>query len=103
MQENDKPIANPLVVLREEFDEWAILFDPDTGNAFGLNPVGIFIWKRLDGHRTIQDILEELRENCEDMPNKAKDHLKDFIRELVNQRFAELKIKENDHEGNENA
>jgi hypothetical protein len=43
------PVANPLIVLREEFDDWAILFDPDTGNAFGLNPTGVFIWKLLDG------------------------------------------------------
>ena len=35
--QTEKPIANPLIVLREEFDDWAILFDPDTGDAFGLN------------------------------------------------------------------
>ncbi len=42
MQDHDKPIpvANPSVVLREEFDNRAILFDPDTGDAFGINPVG---------------------------------------------------------------
>ena len=49
MEPHDKPIANPLVVLREEFDDWAILFDPDTGNAFGLNPTGVYLWKLLDG------------------------------------------------------
>jgi hypothetical protein len=31
--EQKNPIANPLIVLREEFDDWAILFDPDTGSA----------------------------------------------------------------------
>jgi hypothetical protein len=44
---NDKPVANPLIVLHEEFDDWAILLDPDRGNAFGLNPTGIFVWKLL--------------------------------------------------------
>ena len=53
-----KPVANSLVVLREEFDDWAVLFDPDTGNACGLNPVGVFIWKRLDGRHTVPDILK---------------------------------------------
>ena len=33
--EKDKPIANPLIVLREEFDDRAILFDPDTGKRHG--------------------------------------------------------------------
>lgn len=46
-------IASQLVVFREEFDDRAILFDPESGNAFGLNQVSAFIWKRLDGKNTI--------------------------------------------------
>jgi SynChlorMet cassette protein ScmD len=59
----NKPLANPLVVLREEFDDWAILFDPDTGHAYGLNPVSVFIWKHLDGKHTMANILESLQAN----------------------------------------
>jgi len=88
MPDNDKPVANPLVMLREEFDDWAILFDPDSGNSFGLKPIGVFIWKRLDGWHTIEDILKELRENCENIPGKAEDHLKDFVQNLVEQGLA---------------
>jgi SynChlorMet cassette protein ScmD len=73
------------VVLRQEFDNWAILFDPDTGNAFGLKPIGVFVWKCLDGTHTIQDILKELRENCEGVPEDAQDHLKEFIGSLAEQ------------------
>ena len=89
MPDTAKPIANPLVVLREEFDNWAILFDPPTGNAFGLNPVGVFVWKRLDGLHTIKDILNELRKSCEKVPEKVEDHLKEFIQDLVEKGFAE--------------
>ena len=89
MPDTAKPIANPLVVLREEFDNWAILFDPATGNAFGLNPVGVFVWKRLDGQHTIKDILNELRKSCEKVPEKVEDHLKEFIQDLVEKGFAE--------------
>jgi SynChlorMet cassette protein ScmD len=85
MANGKKPIANQLVVLREEFDDWAILFDPDTGNAFGLNPVGVFIWKRLDGKHTMEDILKELRDNTEDVPEEGGDHLREFVKELVEQ------------------
>ncbi|GAG48199.1 unnamed protein product, partial [marine sediment metagenome] len=81
--EKDKPIVNPLIVLREEFDDWAILFDPDTGNAVGLNPVGVFIWKLLDGSHTVEDILKKLRESCEKVPKEVEDHFKDFIQSLV--------------------
>lgn len=88
MPDNDKPVTNPLVVLREEFDDWAVLFDPDSGNAFGLNPAGVFIWKQLNGRRTTQDILKSLHENCEEVPNEAQDHLKEFIKDLVEQGLA---------------
>jgi SynChlorMet cassette protein ScmD len=96
MQDHNKsvPAANPSVILREEFDSWAILFDPDTGDAFGINPVGVFIWKRLDGLHSIQDILKELRKNYENISEKAEEHLKEFIQEIVEKGFAEHKTQE---------
>jgi SynChlorMet cassette protein ScmD len=87
-RKTDTPIANPMLVLREEFDDWAILFDPDTGDGFGLNPVSVFIWKRLDGKHTIQDILLELREDCEDMPKNAEQEVNDFVHELIEKGYA---------------
>ena len=93
-REKNKPRANPSVVLREEFDDWAILFDPDTGNAVGLNPVGVFVWKLLDGSRTMQEILEKLRESCENVPKEAESHLKDFIESLVERGLAGHEVKE---------
>lgn len=88
MPDTPRPIANSLVVLREEFDDWAILFDPATGNAFGLNPVGVFVWKCLDGSRTIKEIVNELHENCEGVPEQAEGHLREFIQDLVEQGLA---------------
>jgi len=92
MPDCSKPLANPVVVLREEFDDWAILFDPDSGNAFGLSPVSVFIWKRLDGHHSVDNILKELRENAEGVPEEAGEHLKEFIGELVEQGLAGYEI-----------
>lgn len=79
----DSPIANPMLVLREEFDDWAVLFDPDTGDGFGLNPISVFIWKRLDGKHTIQDIMKEIQEMCEDVPETAEQEVNDFLAELI--------------------
>ncbi|OPY92993.1 MAG: Coenzyme PQQ synthesis protein D (PqqD) [Syntrophaceae bacterium PtaU1.Bin231] len=80
--EQKNPIANPLIVLREEFDDWAILFDPDTGNAFGLNPTGVFIWKLLDGKHDTDAIVGRLREEAEDVPEDAAEHASQFIAAL---------------------
>ena len=44
MTKDDKPIANPYVSLREEFDDWAVLFNPDTGRGYGLSPTGVYLW-----------------------------------------------------------
>jgi SynChlorMet cassette protein ScmD len=88
MPKADTPIANPSAVLREEFDEWALLFDPDTGSVVGLNPVSVFIWKRLDGNHTHADILGELKDHFENVPEEAEEHVKGFVEDLVERGFA---------------
>lgn len=83
------PIVNPLIILREEFDDWAVLFDPDTGEGYGLNPVCSFVWKRLDGQHTVGDIVTELRENgCKNMPEDAVDRIHTFVADLVERGLA---------------
>jgi SynChlorMet cassette protein ScmD len=80
----DKPINNPAVVLREEFDDWALLYDPRDGTVFGINPVGVFVWKLLDGKHSIDDIINELRRTCNDLPEQAKGDVESFILDLNN-------------------
>ena len=92
MSQGRNPIANPLIVLREEFDDWAILFDPDTGDAFGLNPIGVSIWKRLDGSHSVEDILKDVQEGYEDVPDEAEGDLEEFIEDLVQRGLAGYEI-----------
>jgi len=92
MKLDAKPVANPMVVLREEFDDWAILFDPETGKGFGLNPVSVFVWKHLDGKHTTADILSKLRETCENTPEEAEDHIKKFIESLLKEGLAGYEV-----------
>ena len=91
MPNAQKPTANPLIELREECDDWAVLFDRDTGNAFGLNPVGVFVWKRLDGNHTFKQISKDLLENCENTPKEVDYHLRAFIQDLVQRGLVEYK------------
>lgn len=86
-------IANPQVVLREEFDDWAILFDPDTGEGFAVDPVGVFIWKRLDGRHTAEEIVAELRKDCKNVPDDALTHYDEFIAELIKRGLVGKEIK----------
>ena len=67
-------------MFRQEFDDWSILFEPDTGNTYALNPVGTYIWQHLDGKHTVGEVLELLGNECEDeLPQDAPTQLKTFL------------------------
>lgn len=83
MELNKKyPIANSMVVFREEFDDWAVLFDPDANVTLGLNPVSAYVWKKLDGRHTIESILKSLKAECDEVPEDAARHIDDFLADL---------------------
>jgi len=91
---SDRPIANPVVVLREEADDWAVLFNPDTAEAVGLNPVGVCVWKHLDGKRSVDDIVSEVRARFSDVPDAALEELEEFVQGLVDRGFVGFEVAE---------
>jgi SynChlorMet cassette protein ScmD len=92
MNQTDRPIANPSVVLREEFDDWAVLFNPDTADAVGTNPVGVAIWKRMDGKRSLEDIVSEIRTSFEDTPDAVFKETAAFVNILEEEGFVGLEL-----------
>ncbi len=70
------------LVLREEFDEWAVVFDPDTGNTYALNPVGVMIWKHLTGDKGVEDIIRVLATAVEELPPDVADQVQSFMSSL---------------------
>ncbi len=87
MEPSDKPTRSPVVVLREEFDDWAVLFNPDTGDAVGINPVGIAAWKLMDGRRSLHEIVAETGQLFEGTPDKALDDMTSFVGNLAERGF----------------
>jgi SynChlorMet cassette protein ScmD len=92
MNPTDRPIANPIVVLREEFDDWAVLFNPDTADAVGTNPVGVAVWKRINGKRSLTDIVSEIQNDFKDTPDTVFKEITTFIDRLVKHGFAGLEL-----------
>jgi len=92
MQLTDRPIANPVVVLREEFDDWAILFNPDTAEAIGTNPVGVAVWQRMDGKHSLDDIVSEVKTGFEDAPESVGVEITTFINRLADNGFVGLEL-----------
>ena len=82
-------------MLREEFDDWAVLFSPDAApgfSGFGLNPTGVYLWKLLDGEHTIDALAEEISHLPEDTPEDVRDHIAAFVDELVEKGLAGFDI-----------
>lgn len=66
---HEKSLApNPMVILREDFDDWAILFDADTGKGYSLNPTAVFIWKCIENRYPSSQIVEEIKDNHTEVP-----------------------------------
>ena len=82
-----KPIVNPVVVLRKEFDDWAVLFNPDTAEAVGINPVGVAIWELLDQQIDIEEIADTIKQDFADVPGSATEEIENFITDLTKRGF----------------
>jgi SynChlorMet cassette protein ScmD len=92
MNQKDRPIPNPVVTLREEFDDWAVLYNPDTADAVGINPVGVAVWKRMDGKRSLEQIVAEIGNSFEDVPDAARDEIATFVSTLAENGFVGLEL-----------
>lgn len=72
--------TNPEVVARElAGPEGAVLLHLDTGAYHGLNSIGFLIWSLIDGSRTIEEIIEVVRERVADPPPSLPQEVWDFI------------------------
>ena len=87
MESQRYPIADPVVVLREEFDDWALLFNPDTRDTVGIDPVGVQIWKMMDGKHDVHMVVEEIKQRFSEVPDTVEQEVQAFIDDLVERGF----------------
>jgi len=92
MKLSSKPIINSVVVLREEFDDWAVLFNPDTANAVGINPVGVTVWKLMDGKLSLKELVDEIKNRFADVPDEAIEDLTAFVENLAENGFVGYEV-----------
>lgn len=80
--------VNPLIVFREDFEQTAVLFNPDDGQVVGLNQTGAFIWKRLEKNMNLLDVVAELKEACDgECPETVEADVLSFIADLKEKGF----------------
>jgi len=88
MEATDRLVANPDVVLREEFDNWGVLFNSANGDSLATGPVGVAIWKALDGRRTLAEIATDVKAQFEETPDSVLEDVLAFGDSLCQRRFA---------------
>lgn len=74
---------HPRVVFRELGDgEGGVLLHLVTGQYYGLNVTGALIWSLLDGRRTLEEIVAEIRTRVKDAPAGLAEDVMGFIGHL---------------------
>ena len=81
--------TNPLAVFRAEFDNSGILFNPESGDIFALNPTGKVVWQAIEeGAADEAAALAKLAEACEgELPAEAAADVHSFIEKLKEKGF----------------
>jgi len=81
-------IQNPDVNLREEDEDGALLFNPDTDRVQLLNSTGLYIWKLCTEGRTVSDIVAAFKAEFDDVPEEeVTADVEEFINQMVDSGF----------------
>jgi hypothetical protein len=88
MQDQFNPLSqflcNPDVVLREEDEEGALLYNPDTNQVKILNITGLAIWKALTSPNTIEGVALNLLKDFEGAPEEeVRSDVQEFVAMMV--------------------
>jgi hypothetical protein len=76
--------ANPEVVLREEDDDGALLFNPDTNDVKVLNHSGLLIWKTCQTVQSHPAIIQTIRDHFDEVPEETVDRdVETFLASLL--------------------
>lgn len=83
-EQNVRYIKNPDVVLREEDQSGALLFNPDTNQVLVVNGTGLFLWRLSDGTRSADQMVDAVRGEFEAVPEgSVASQVKGFLDEMA--------------------
>lgn len=78
---------NSNIIFRKEFDGSALLFDPESGETFGLNRTSAFLWEKFASGMSEAEAINALKNACQNMPASAEKDLNGFIEQLKAKKF----------------
>jgi len=81
-------IVNPDVNLREEDEDGALLYNPDTDRVQLLNPTGLHIWKLCAQGRTMEELIASLQADFDEVPADAvATDVEEFVTHMTDSGF----------------
>ena len=81
-------LQNPDIIVKEEDEDGAIIYNPDTDQVKLLNPTGLFIWKLCNGTNGNVDIIQEINNSFSDIPeNNVVNQMESFITSMLQDGF----------------
>jgi hypothetical protein len=88
---NAKLQRNPDVVARALAEpDGGVLLHLGSGAYFGVNPVGLLVWELVDGERTVDDVIAELRTRVVDGPPELERDVERFIDSVLERDLVRL-------------
>lgn len=87
MDYTDHPTPNPETILRRDFGEPPLLFQPLFGEVAALSPMGMAIWQAVDGQRSVAEIAAQIQAQCEGAPPDLVDDVAAFLKDLQRRGF----------------
>lgn len=81
-------IVNQDVNLREEDEDGALLYNPDSDRVQLLNSTGLYIWKLCQQGRTVSEIITALQADFDDAPVDAiATDVEEFVTQMIDSDF----------------
>lgn len=75
---------SPRATFKELADgSGAVVLHLESGDYHGLNPTGVIIWNLLEEPRSIDGIVNEMREMIEDPPPDLDEDVESFVNDLL--------------------
>jgi antirestriction protein ArdC len=81
-------IKNPDVIVKEEDEDGALAFNPDTDKIIVLNHTAHFILEQCNGLNDMQNIVQAVKDNFDDVPEKnMSSQVEEYVEKMLSSGF----------------
>lgn len=84
----DQVCTRSAEVIERDLQGESVLLDLNTGIYYSLNPAGGFIWRMLDGARTVREIVDLVVAEFDVDPENAAADTVELVSDLLEQKLA---------------